>query len=123
MDLNANGPTKNDVGDPDKGANGLQNKPAIASAVSSHGKATIKGKLNVKRNQSYVVRFFSNPKGADEGKKFIGQKKVKVGSSGKVSFTYAPSRKVRAGKAITATLTDAKGNTSEFSAPRTVVKL
>ena len=63
---------------------------------------------------------FSNPKGTDEGKKFIGQKKVSTDASGNVSFTKALPR-VGVGKTITATATGPGGNTSEFSAPKKVV--
>ena len=80
--------------------------------------ATVDGKLSTKPNRNFVVRFFSNPSGTDEGKTFIGQKKVTTTSKGKVPFTFSPPRKVGEGKAITAT--GAEG-TSEFSAPRAVV--
>ena len=69
----------------------------------------------------HVVRFFSNPWGTDEGKRFIGQEKVTTGSDGKATFAFKPARKVDLGKSITASATDASGNTSEFSTPRAVV--
>ena len=116
---NAAGATKNDPKDTDKGANGLQNKPVLTSATNVGSKTTIKGKLLSKPNKTFTVHFFSNPSGTDEGKRFIGQKRVKTDSEGKVSFTFVPSRRVGAGQAITATATAAEG-TSEYSAPRTV---
>ena len=116
---NAEEATKNDPLDADEGTNGLQNKPAVTSTVTS-GKTTIKGKLLSKPNKTFVVRFFANPSGQNEGKQFIGQKKVTTNSAGKVSFTFVPSRRVGAGKTVTATATGTEG-TSEFSAPRTVV--
>jgi trimeric autotransporter adhesin len=113
------GPTPNDPGDADTGANGLQNKPAIRSAVTASSTTTLKGRLDSTPNTSFIVQFFANPSG-NEGKTFIGQKKVTTSSEGKVSFTFTPARKVGAGKTITATATGPEG-TSEFSAPRTVV--
>ena len=118
IDLGTDGPTANDPGDADAGPNGLQNKPDIASAITSGGKTSVRGNLSSKPNKTYVVRFFSNPSG-NEGKKFIVQKKVTTGSEGKVSFTFSPALKVGVGKTVTATATGTEG-TSEFSAPRTV---
>ena len=39
---------------------------------------------------------------------------------GIASYTFKPAKKVGKGKNITATATSSAGNTSEFSAPRTV---
>jgi hypothetical protein len=116
--LNSGG-LPNDPGDADTGANGLQNKPVITSAKSTSTKTTVKGKLNSTPAKTFKIQFFSNPKGTDEGKKFIGQKNVTTGASGNVSFTKALPR-VAFGKTITATVTGSEG-TSEFSAPRKVV--
>jgi hypothetical protein len=57
-----------------------------------------------------------------EGKKFIGQRTVTADANGNVSFSFKLQVKVRRG-VITATATDVFGNTSEFSAPQTVVAL
>ena len=60
------------------------------------------------------------------GKKFIGQKSiVNTDPSGDATFTFSPATKVPAGQTITATarsvnLDAANGDTSEFSAPKTV---
>jgi hypothetical protein len=116
--VEGDGPTKNDFGDADAGPNGLQNKPVVRSAVTSDGKTTIRGNLLSEPKQSYVVRFFSNPSG-NEGKAFIGQKKVTTGADGKATFIFSPAQKVGLGKKVTATATGSEG-TSEFSAPRTV---
>ena len=113
---------KNDAGDADSGPNNLQNKPVLTSAKAVSGTTTIKGKLDSTPGKSFVVRFFSNPSGTDEGKKFIGQKSVNTGSDGNTgTFTFSPASKVAAGQTITATATkSATGDTSGFSTPRTV---
>jgi CSLREA domain-containing protein len=122
IDLNDDGPTANDLGDPDAGSNNLQNKPLLSSAANASGKSTIKGKLNSIANQAYTVEFYSNPAGTDEGKKFIGQKSVTTDSSGNASYTFSPATKVPVGQTITATATNGTtGDASEFSAPRKVV--
>ena len=115
----AAGATANDPGDIDSGPNGLQNKPDFSSAKNSSTKTMITGTLNGGREATYLIQFFSNPSG-NEGKKFVGQKSVTTGTSGNASFTFSPASKVPAGNTITATATDSSGNTSEFSAPRTV---
>lgn len=118
--LENDGPTPNDPGDTDEGANGLQNKPNVTSATTSVG-TTIKGLLNSTPSKTFTVQFFSNPSGTDEGKKFIGSRSVTTNVEGKVSFTFSPTQKVNEGQSVTATATDPNGNTSEFSAPRSVV--
>ena len=121
INLGDDGPTVNDLGDGDTGANGSQNKPAVSSAKTGGGTTTVRGKLNSAPNRTFVVQFFSNPSGTDEGKKFMGQKSVTTDSSGNVTFSFSPAQKVGLGRTITATATSPAGNTSEFSAPRRVV--
>ncbi|HEX5849244.1 MAG TPA: CSLREA domain-containing protein [Rubrobacter sp.] len=111
--------TPNDAGDADAGPNNLQNKPVLASAKNSSTKTTIIGKLDSTPGKTFKIEFYSNPSG-NEGKKFIGQKSVTTGSNGNASFTFSPASKILTGQSVTATATDSSGNTSEFSAPRTV---
>jgi len=121
IDLYEDGPTANDTGDADAGPNDLQNKPIITSAKNADGKTAVRGKLNSSPHRTFVVQLFSNPSGADEGKVFIGQKSVETDGSGNVTFAFSPAQRVALGRTITATATSPAGDTSEFSAPRTVV--
>jgi hypothetical protein len=121
IDLDDDGPTANNPGDADTGPNNLQNKPNLISAVTSGGVTTIKGNLNSTPNGFFVIRFFSNPSG-NEGKVFRGQKSVSTNSNGDVAFSFSPATAVREGQTITATATSSGGDTSEFSAPRTVAQ-
>ena len=116
------GVTPNDPGDADVGANGLQNFPVITSAKSSSTATAISGKLNSAPGDTYTIEFYSNPSFTGEGKAFVGKKTVTTGSSGNATFVFKPASRVPVGRAITATATDASGNTSEFSAPRQVAK-
>jgi CSLREA domain-containing protein len=110
----------NDSGDTDTGPNGLQNKPSVGSAKTISGKTTIRGTLNSLSGETYTIQFFSNPSG-NEGKKFIGTKSVSTDASGQASFTFSPANAVAVGQRVTATATrNSTGDTSEFSAPRTV---
>jgi hypothetical protein len=121
IDLADDGPTPNDSGDPDAGPNGLQNKPVLSSAKTGSLKTTITGKLNGGlRDFDYLIQFYSNPSGTDEGKKFIGQKIVTTDGSANATFTFSPASKVALGQNITATAAPAGNTTSEFSAPKRV---
>ena len=123
IDLGGDGPTPNDPGDEDNGPNNLQNKPRIGLAENSGGETTIQGMLDSTPNETFKVRFFSNPAGDPlEGKKYIGAKSVTTDASGNGSFTFKPENQVSAGQTITATATrNSTGDTSEFSATEEVV--
>ena len=80
----------------------------------------MRAKLGSTPNRTFVVRFFSNLSGTNEGKVFIGQRSVTTDGSGNVTFASSPAQKVGLGRTVTATATNPAGSTSEFSAPRTV---
>jgi parallel beta-helix repeat protein len=114
--------TPNDSGDGDSGPNNLQNKPVLSSAKTVSGTTTIKGELDSNAEQTYTIEFYSNPKGTNEGKKFIGETSVTTRRDGLRSFTFTPAKAVAVGQTITATATNTTTkDTSEFSAPRKVV--
>jgi len=119
------GATPNDPGDIDAGPNGLQNKPVVTSAKKdASGATTIKGKLNSHSGEAYTVEFFKNPKGTNEGKTFLFSRTVSTDGTGNVSFAFKTTKKVALGQTITATAMRASTlETSEFSAPRTVVSV
>ena len=120
IDLGDDGPTTNDPKDRDTGPNNLQNFPVLTSAEKASGKFAIKGKLNSTPNKRFTIQFFSNPPNENEGKTFLGQKRVTTNREGKVSFTFETSKRLPAGARITATATGPGGNTSEFSDPETL---
>lgn len=122
IDLGQDGRTANDgVGDADTGANNLQNFPVLLSAKNG-ARTTITGRLVSTPNETFTIRFFKNPEGArNEGKKAIGKKTITDGDGdGIMPFTFKPEKKVKPGSFVTATATNASGDTSEFSAPRRV---
>jgi CSLREA domain-containing protein len=120
----SSGTTRNDSKDPDTGPNGLQNYPFLTSATNSGGQTTIEGTLGSKPDQSFVLRFFSNPPNTGEGNTFIGQKNVTTDASGTVSFTFSPAQALpnQGQGEITATATDQGGNTSEFSKAKSLTQ-
>ncbi|MDX6443283.1 MAG: hypothetical protein QOH71_357 [Blastocatellia bacterium] len=108
------GVTDNDAGDGDDGPNHLQNFPVITDAAADT--QTIYGTLDSSMNgQPFTIEIFVNDacdgSGNGEGKTFVASTQSSVGN---FSLT-APSGSFTAGQILTATATDAKGNTSEFS--------
>ena len=125
IDLADDGPTTNDPGDPDAGANGQQNHPVIGSATTSaSGVTTVQWSFDSSGSpavqQDYTVRFFANPADTGEGKTLVDTETITDDSTGPEFFTSTLARSVPAGQSLTATATDAGGNTSEFSIPRIV---
>jgi CSLREA domain-containing protein len=119
IDLGANGVTSNDPGDPDSGANRLQNFPVLQSIVVSGSNTTILGSIDsATGNSTYpiTIEFFSNsscdPSGHGEGETFLGA--ISVSGPGSFIATFAVSLPLNS--VVTATATDSAGNTSEFSA-------
>ncbi len=112
--------TANDAGDPDTGANDLQNFPALTSAASDGSSTTVEGTLNSAPSTTYRLEFFSSPvcdaSGNGEGRVFLGSADVTTDANGDVSFSVPLSSGVTAGDAVVGTATDPAGSTSEFSA-------
>src|SRR5205085_3920949 len=127
IDLGPDGVTPNDAGDPDTGANNLQNFPVLTSAVTSGGNTTIQGTLNSTTNTQFTIEFFANPacdaSGNGEGQTFLGSTLVTTDASGNATINTSLAVNVPAGQAVTATATDPNNNTSEFSACQTVTTL
>ena len=123
IDLGANGVTANDTGDPDTGANTLQNFPIVSSATAVTSTTTITGSINTTASTAVTIELFSIPacdaSGHGEGKTFLTSTAVTTDTSGDATFSISTSA-VTVGHFITATAT-AGGGTSEFSACREVV--
>jgi hypothetical protein len=120
IDLNQDGVTANDTGDPDTGSNRLQNFPILATSASNAGGTQVTGSLNSRPNRSYVLDFFSNgscdTSGNGEGQVYLGSKTVSTDGSGNVSYSANLAGSAPAASSVTATATDvALGDTSEFS--------
>lgn len=119
IDLGEDGVTTNDAGDADAGPNNLQNFPVLANAYAAGSLTLITGTLNSTPNTTFRLEFFANtvldPSGYGEGERFLGFVNVSTDGSGNASFTVPLLGPSTAGQFITATATDADGNTSEFS--------
>jgi titin len=119
IDLGAYGVNPNIACDAGSGANMAQNYPVLAQAVSGNGTG-VRGTLNSRPNQSFLLQFFANPacdpSGYGEGQIYLGQQSVLTGTNCTASFVASLPGSVPAGYVITATATDSANNTSEFSA-------
>ncbi len=88
--------------------------------MTANGTTTVRGQLNSTPDETFQIEFFTSPSG-DEGNKLLDQRFVTTNANGDAAYIFTPSKALAAGQRITATATDAGRNTSEFSAPRTVV--
>jgi hypothetical protein len=120
IDLGADGVTPNDPGDVDSGANGLQNTPEVMGVTHFGVRTRISVLLRSPRYVGYTVHVYATPARTADG---AGRPQVYLGavstSAGSVSFhvltLVVPTARVPRHGWVTATATDAEGNTSEFS--------
>lgn len=114
IDLGTNGVQANDLGDLDTGPNGLQNYPVLIKASP----AQIYGTFNSLPNQTYTADIFQTPScdssGNGEGKTLLGSFNLTTDGSGNATYNLTGFF-VSVGQNVSATATDASGNTSEFS--------
>jgi len=120
IDLYPAGINTNDVLDADTGANGLQNYPVLTNASILFSALTVEGTLNSQLGAAYRLEFFATPAwdalNIPEGRIFLGSTNVTTDGSGNAAFTAILATAPATNLLITATATDANGNTSEFSA-------
>ncbi|MGO9469517.1 MAG: beta strand repeat-containing protein [Isosphaeraceae bacterium] len=93
--------------------------PVLSAAKVSGPHATITGTLSGISRTTFRVEFFSDPARTSQGKTYLGFVQVTTNAKGSGSFTFLASN-LAAGLNVTATATDAAGNTSGFSRAVTV---
>ncbi len=118
IDLLIDGVTANDDGDADTGPNNLQNYPGLI-AVSSDDGALVRVGLNSIPNSTYTIELFSSTvchaDGYGEGETPLKTVTLATDNTGNGTTTTAVSGDQLTGNVLTATASDANGNTSEFS--------
>jgi hypothetical protein len=116
IDLGADGSTRNDPApDPDGGANRLQNKPRVLSAVVRGSRTVITGSLVSRREREYRLELFQSGAADPEGRTFLGHAYITTGRDGKATWTFRMNAPLALGTRITATVTDVdRRDTSEF---------
>ena len=118
IDLQGDGPTPNDPGDADGGANGLQNFPVVSEVL--RGESThVSGTLNSRANTTFTLDFYASPTfdppGFGEGARYLGSTVVTTDAGGNAIFDVTLAARTTTDEVVTATATDPFGNTSEFS--------
>jgi hypothetical protein len=113
--------TANDAGDADIGPNKLQNFPEIAQASYGGGQMEVTYFVpSAPENSAYPIRveFFRTNTSERQGKTFLGFDEFTVADhtagTKTATFAVAPELDFEIGNQITATATDADGNTSHF---------
>jgi parallel beta-helix repeat protein len=95
-------------------ANNGQNYPILSSALATPGQLVVKGTIETADPRTVTIEFFANATGDSsghgQGATFLGT--ASANRLGKFTATVPP---VPEGTRITATATDAAGNTSEFA--------
>jgi hypothetical protein len=127
IDLNIDGPTPNDNGDADDGANHLQNYPDLERATrTGNGQLTIRYRVRTATNHATYplqVDFYLADADGQEGQTYLGTDTY-AGAQAQLpkTVTFAPAVAVADGQRVVATATDsaAFGNTSEFSSYSTI---
>jgi hypothetical protein len=98
----------------------LQNFPVVTSVSTSGGTATVSGSLASSLSGSFNIDLYSSPtcdpSGNGEGANYLGSTSFVTDPNGNGVYTVGLLAAVPAGNVVTATATDATGNTSEFSA-------
>jgi hypothetical protein len=112
--------TLNDSCDSDQGGNLLQNFPVLTAAETDGATTTIEGYLDSSPGQSYEIELFANEEADDsgfgEGKTLLAMVSMTTDGSCTGDFSVVVPEALEQGWYITATATDAAGNTSELSA-------
>ncbi len=123
IDLAGNGVTNNDGTDADTGSNGIQNFPILNEAVLRNTTTEIHGTIQTLANAAFTLDFYGNDaadtSGNGEGQTWLGSADVTTDATGFAAFTANVD--ATAQRFVSATATDADGNTSEFSAARRAV--
>jgi titin len=114
IDLGSDGVTPNDAGDADGGANQLQN-----FAILSQSGNMLVVSVSSAPSSTFTVELFTSaaadPSGFGEGGTFVSDVVVNTDTSGNGSASIALPPVAPGQSIFTATVTDAVGNTSEFS--------
>lgn len=125
IDLDQDGVTPNDTGDPDTGPNNLQNYPVLSAATSNGAGTSIQGTLNSSAGAEFIIDFYASNSadltGFGEGQTYLGSTTVNTNGSGDAPFNVNFATPVTLGSVLTAIArNNASRNSSEFSQARMV---
>lgn len=105
--------------DLNQGANNLQPTPVLSQAFTGGASSGAIGSLSAAPNKTYRIEFFGSvnpdPSGFGEGEVYLGSVSVTTDGGGNAPIIAGGLATTPEGIYLTATATDAVGNTSEFS--------
>jgi len=116
------GAGRNDLGDSDAGPNNRQNFPVITSVVHSSDGTRLVGGLNSVASTAFTLQFFVN-RHSSTGDALLGTRNITTDGSGMARFDFTFPGYTAADEFISATATDAAGNTSSLSPQNPRVQL
>jgi hypothetical protein len=98
--------------------NNSEPSPVLTAASYSNGTLTVSGTVQGTVGATLTIEFFSNPTSSAQGQTYLGSTTVTVPGSGTATFSGVTltTALTASGDYLTATATDANGNTSQFSA-------
>ncbi len=106
------------------GANHLQSYPVLTGPLAG-STTSVSGTLSSSANSTYTLDFYAsavaNPSGYGEGKRYLGSATVMTDATGNATFTATGLGSTSPGEIISATATDATGDTSQFAADVTAL--
>ena len=100
------------------GANHNQTAPVLNSAIKTLNTISVSGSLASQRNTTYTIELFASKQNTGEGRYYLGSITVKTNGKGIATFTYRGALPPVGYDQITATATDPRNETSEFSSSR-----
>jgi hypothetical protein len=116
LDIGAPGPTPNDAGDADTGANGVQNWPEFVFASQSGNQLTVTYRVDTAAaNAAYPLRIDFHADSGGGGGAWLAQDSYPAASAQQSRTVTLPVPPGVRAIPFVATATDADGHTSEFS--------
>jgi hypothetical protein len=97
-----------------------QPAPTLATASIQNDRLIVTGSLTGKRKATYTVEFFASDLNDTSGRVYLGSLTVKADSSGQAVLNFTSDVPPLGANFITATATDSKNNTSQFSVAATL---
>ncbi|WP_148596529.1 Ig-like domain-containing protein [Aquisphaera giovannonii] len=120
IDLGSDGPGPIVPGGPYDGPNHFQNAPVIEAVVTDGVLIALTGTFSGPPATMLTLQFFVNdeadPTGFGQGQYYVGSATITTDADGNATFTVILPAAVSPGRNLSATATDANGNTSEFAA-------
>ena len=124
IDLGGDVVTANDTDDTDTGPNQRLNFPVLRAVRANTWQTPttrVTGQYEGAANATLTLDFYANGEadasGYGEGQRYLDSITITTNSQGRATFNAELQAETAAGELVTATATDARGNTSNFAGP------